>query len=648
MRIKIISTPNQKAFGGDLQSHGATWDNGFTYIGNGGSHEENPHEGVQIGVDPQGVPNLVEEGEVLWNDFVFSKRINMPDKDRKLFKLGGNKPLSYADAAIRLSKESEERPNDPLSQASLNKMLTLLSESQETLKAQREQRKARRQFTQMSPEEQMNIMQMAQQQQMMPQVPQNPAMGMMDNPYGNMSANGGNLFKGGGSKDSKSAKKSKTPKPRTGKYNQDWFNARAKALGVDLTNFKYNDQDLAGNLANFNDLYAQAQRQKAYETYLAGQRKNWENQELASSRYKRGDDGKAVYKAQFYSDADLGKDYISSTGTRITAEEYNKQKAEYNQLKTKAKPTNEEKAKIEAFQNAAYKNSPVVKGQFAKDYSGNIMYDYSNDVASSWIPSDDELGKDFKWDTNNAAQIEYDPENKNSALSYLRYAPALGGAIGLMTDIFTKPDYSRAQEIKNAGAYNAPTINYTPIGNYLRYNPMDINYAQNKLNQEAAATRRAIQNTAGTRGAAMAGLLASDYNAQQASGDLFRKALEYNDALQQKVEDFNRGTNMFNSQQDLYTQRSNQAATQQALRDKYQGILAGNTLMDQIDARRAASMSANLTNLVSSLGQIGEEAYDQDRIDALTQRDVLQNLYNNNAANGGMLTRPKRKKGGRK
>ena len=648
MRIKIISTPNQKAFGGDLQSHGATWDNGFTYIGNGGSHEENPHEGVQIGVDPQGVPNLVEEGEVLWNDFVFSKRINMPDKDRKLFKLGGNKPLSYADAAIRLSKESEERPNDPLSQASLNKMLTLLSESQETLKAQREQRKARRQFTQMSPEEQMNVMQMAQQQQMMPQVPQNPAMGMMDNPYGNMSANGGNLFKGGGSKDSKSAKKSKTPKPRTGKYNQDWFNARAKALGVDLTNFKYNDQDLAGNLANFNDLYAQAQRQKAYETYLAGQRKNWENQELASSRYKRGDDGKAVYKAQFYSDADLGKDYISSTGTRITAEEYNKQKAEYNQLKTKAKPTNEEKAKIEAFQNAAYKNSPVVKGQFAKDYSGNIMYDYSNDVASSWIPSDDELGKDFKWDSNNAAQIEYDPENKNSALSYLRYAPALGGAIGLMTDIFTKPDYSRAQEIKNAGAYNAPTINYTPIGNYLRYNPMDINYAQNKLNQEAAATRRAIQNTAGTRGAAMAGLLASDYNAQQASGDLFRKALEYNDALQQKVEDFNRGTNMFNSQQDLYTQRSNQAATQQALRDKYQGILAGNTLMDQIDARRAASMNANLTNLISSLGQIGEEAYDQDRIDALTQRGVLQNLYKNNAANGGMLTKPKRKKGGRK
>lgn len=635
MRIKIIGTPNQKAFGGDLQSHGATWDNGFTYIGNGGSHEANPYEGVQIGVDPQGVPNLVEEGEVLWNDFVFSKRINMPDKDRKLFKLGGNKPLSYADAAIRLSKESEERPNDPLSQAGLNKMLTLLSESQETLKAQREQRRARRQFAQMSPEEQMNIMQMAQQQQMVPQVPQNPSMDMMENPYSNISANGGNLFKGGGSRGSKS---------KTGKYNQDWFNARAKALGVDLTNFKYNDQDLAGNLANFNNLYAQAQRQKAYDTYLAGQRKNWENQELASGRYKRGDDGKAVYKAQFYGDTDLGKDYISSTGARITAEEYNKQKAEYDQLRAKAKPTKEEKAKIEAFQNAAYKNSPVVKGQFARDYSGNTIYDYSNNVASSWIPSDDELGKNFKWDPNNAAQIEYDSDNKNSALSYLRYAPALGGAIGLMNDIFTKPDYSRAQEIKDAGAYNAPTINYTPIGNYLRYNPMDINYAQNKLNQEAAATRRAIQNTAGTRGAAMAGILASDYSTQQASGDLFRKALEYNDALQQKVEDFNRGTDMFNSQQGLSAQRANQAAIQQALRDKYQGILDGNTLMDQIDARRAASMNANLTNIINSLGQIGEEAYDQDRIkNVYVGRGVVEDPYK---SYGGMLT--KKKKGGKR
>ena len=103
---------------------------------------------------------------------------------------------------------------------------------------------------------------------------------------------------------------------------------------------------------------------------------------------------------------------------------------------------------------------------------------------------------------------------------------------------------------------------------------------------------------------------------------------------------------MFNSQQNLSAQRANQAAIQQALRDRYQGILAGNTLMDQIDARRAASMNANLTNIINSLGQIGEETYNQDRIDALIKRRILQD-YKNNAANGGMLTKSKRKKGGR-
>ena len=60
---------NKKADGGNL------FTNGVTTIGNGGTHESNPYEGVQMGVDPQGIPNLVEEGEVIYDDYVFSNRI---------------------------------------------------------------------------------------------------------------------------------------------------------------------------------------------------------------------------------------------------------------------------------------------------------------------------------------------------------------------------------------------------------------------------------------------------------------------------------------------------------------------------------------------------------------------------------------------
>ena len=58
---------NYAAYGGKMNkmsngghTHGAEWDNGITLFGNGNTHGQNPNGGVQIGVDPQGVPNMVE------------------------------------------------------------------------------------------------------------------------------------------------------------------------------------------------------------------------------------------------------------------------------------------------------------------------------------------------------------------------------------------------------------------------------------------------------------------------------------------------------------------------------------------------------------------------------------------------------------
>ena len=48
------------SFGGDLNTNGGDFSNGLIMIGNGGTHEENPMEGVQMGMDAQGIPNLVE------------------------------------------------------------------------------------------------------------------------------------------------------------------------------------------------------------------------------------------------------------------------------------------------------------------------------------------------------------------------------------------------------------------------------------------------------------------------------------------------------------------------------------------------------------------------------------------------------------
>ena len=125
------------SFGGDLNTHGSDFTNGQIIVGNGGTHEENPMEGVPMGMDAEGNPNLVEQGEVIFNDYVFSNR---------LFADGGllesfNLPKSYdghsfAAIAEKLGDESKERPNDLISKRGLLSSMSRLQQAQETVRQQ--------------------------------------------------------------------------------------------------------------------------------------------------------------------------------------------------------------------------------------------------------------------------------------------------------------------------------------------------------------------------------------------------------------------------------------------------------------------------------------------------------------------------------
>ena len=124
--------PKKKAFGGELNTHGGDFSNGVTFINNGGTHEQNPFEGVPMGVAPDGQPNLVEEGEVLYNDYVFSNRLHPTDKELKESNLPKKyKGHTFALIAEDMSKESAERPNDPISKRGLEASLGKLASIQE-------------------------------------------------------------------------------------------------------------------------------------------------------------------------------------------------------------------------------------------------------------------------------------------------------------------------------------------------------------------------------------------------------------------------------------------------------------------------------------------------------------------------------------
>jgi hypothetical protein len=116
------------------------------YYGNGGTHEQNPYGGIQVGVDQQGNPNLVEEGEFRWGDYVFSDRINVDPTLLSRYNLApatkhqGKKAnkgkLSYADMAKKYAKKNKELANDPIGKNTLEAYMKRLQDAQEDQKFQ--------------------------------------------------------------------------------------------------------------------------------------------------------------------------------------------------------------------------------------------------------------------------------------------------------------------------------------------------------------------------------------------------------------------------------------------------------------------------------------------------------------------------------
>lgn len=431
-------------FGGDLMTHGANFSNGVTFIDNGGTHEENPNEGVPMGMDEQGIPNLVEEGEVIFNDYVFSKRLKVPDAIRNKYKLRGTKSLSFADAALQMSKEAEERPNDPISKAGLNDSMTKLMVAQEGVRAKEEQ-----------------------------------------------------------------------------------------------------NNNMKGN------------------TFARGGRKN-----------------PTITKEQYYRDFD-------------------------NKLIQNSDPE---------IRMMGYNHPNIVNGSFVTSPLENLANNYQKVLGIKELKPPTEIYNPIPGSQNRPSR-SYTLEP-----TWMRYVPAYASGMLSLTDalgLTNKPDYGEAQAVleasRDAGIYNP--VKFNPIGNYLSYTPFDRDYYSNKLEASAGATRRALMNTSGgNRATAMAGLLAADYNTQSKLGDLYRQAEEYNLAQRQKTEEFNRATDMYNSEGMFKADSANQAALMNARSSYLKGALTAADIRQRERQQSIAAKSANLSNFINSLGDIGRENFSRNMI----------------------------------
>ena len=502
---KDLEIEAKKAFGGPLHTHGADWTNGITIIDNGGSHESNPFEGVPMGIAPDGQPNLVEEGEVIFNDYVFSNRLRVPKAVREKYKLRGQKEMTFADAAKKAQKESEERPNDPISQRGLEDIMYRLMTEQEAVRESRQQRKY---------------------------------------------SEGGRIHIAPSKKGT--------------------FTAAASKHGMGVQEFA------SKVLANPED-YSPAMRKKA-------------NFARNASKWKH------AYGGHLFWDGGFGGDNPFNL-PKLTA------------------PT------ITPYINWS---DPLSVAK-AMNNIKTLKFEIPSLSLTKPVVSTGSLASPSPTTTTTTESTTTKPvtttEPKTSPISYLRFVPALGAGIGALTDAFgitNRPDYTNADSIIEAarqGIGSIRDVTFTPVGNYLTYRPFDTLFYGNQLASQAGATRRAIRNNSnGNRMTAIAGLLAADYNAQTQLGSLFRQAEEYNLAQKERVENFNRATNEFNSEGLLKAAIANAENAQQKAKIRLTAAEKAAAIRESVDARVGAARSANLTNFFNSLGDIGRERYAMDMI----------------------------------
>lgn len=548
------------AFGGDLNTYGSTYNGGLEYIDNGGTHEQNPFNGVPMGTDRNGTPNLVEEGETIWNDYVFSNRLKVPETLTDKYKL--SKDITFAEASKKLGKEIEETPNDPISKRTFNSFMQDLQQSQEEVKAKKELAKAKRQFNKLSPQEQLGILN---------GTPVQKDNTMLSN-SNEMVSNEPQQFDDGGWMFDNMWEGAPEYQNSYLKGNIPYYQGKVSSKGYSVKDIEGTD-----NYKNFTKYALTLPDNHNYWQTLSN--KTGKDVTYLKNNYERlRNDGKLgwVHRTPKFNNISTQAD------TPFTI---------YQPLDTLG---NQKPFNMLSPYGMGYSANDIVPFSDRVDANGNTVIDLKNKEF---------ISTDTKKKTNNK-------EDNGLLPTWMRYAPIVGSAIGAASSLLSKPDESSADAIltaaREAGQYTP--ISFNPIGDYIQYNPFDRDYYINKLNAESGAARRAIINQAsGNRGNAMAGILAADYNAQNQLGALARQAEEYNLAQRQKVAEFNRGTNMFNTEGMFKADTANQAAKMQARSTLLQGTMQAERLRQAARQQLAAERSANLTNLFNNIGNIGRE-----------------------------------------
>lgn len=713
---------NNAAMGGPLSTHGSDFSDGLIRIDAGGTHEQNPLGGVPAGVDPNGIPNLVEEGETIWDDYVFSDRLKTPKALVKKYALGGGKKgLSYSEAARKVSEKSGTtlRPNDPISKRTEKAILSELEESQEEKRIAKEQRDAIKAMSEMSPEEFEAMF--TTQPQPAPMETQVPPQGveeeipaeepLMQEPVGfeptglQEFALGGNLFPDGGSK--AFAKRARLFRNAINNgtlvYHPDTHTYVGYVPGYGKVN---NSESFVKGVIST----PQSKKQQAIiEAYNHGALKQNEG------GFWSGDTSWGAIAGMSTKDLESYLEHPVTDAQRRVSEDYKNRKAQ--EREAKRQETRELHQNLNAanavsqapqrhevvgpYQDPLYDSriEPNLRGLRTFGNRGTVdsenpWYSYlvpngdnnnpiespaaqvfdtrnigssgrgsgsgsgSRRVPSSSTPILSALNADVAADTDALADailsstptVRDTPINLgndnfvvnrmstpnrtpvgNTLPTWMRYAPIVGGGLSVLSDIFSRPDYSGYESLlADSRRLSSPVnIPVQTIGNRIRRNPFDERLSVNQANQNLAAGLRSTANNAGGNRAyrQFANNLMA-YNNQGQLSDIARNAYLANRQDVFQTSEFNRGTDMYNT--SAINQRNLTQAQLNANRQSQGYYARANALNALENARRYDDQlaSADLTAFLQSLGNLGRENFIFNQIDARRREGLSPVSYN--------------------
>lgn len=606
---------NYYAYGGQMMS--GDWSNGVVTINEGDTHERNPLGGVLMGVDQQGIPNLVEEGEVIFNDYVYSNRLKPTTEQLEEMHLDPKlEGLTYAEAAKKIQEESEIRPLDSISKNTLVDGLAKLTVMQEETRMKKERAKMLRMLRHMAIQEPQGPQEMQEEVPMEGGLPmENQGVQMPEAQFAEHT-------------------------PRAYKQIQEEM-PEQYADGGGLARYFDGGSWIPqiGPISNFK--YFDATNNNYFPDYIS-----WLNNYDITKDAESWNTLSDIYKKHRLKPLTL--DIARTLGQdRKYGPFHNAMATAYDRFKdTQSTPQ----------QTVVNTPQPTVTPQGTTSYilrgvdsngmgiETPIFTDGYNEGSADWgkYKFSNTVTKDGNT-THYFSSIP--PETPSPELgdypktNILQYAPALGSAISTFASLFQKPDYTNADLVARSrrGVRNVVS---RPIGNYLQFNPYDVNYQQNKLINNNLGTQRNVLNTAGgNRGTALASLLAYDASASEKSGDLYRQALEYNDQQRKMVGEFNANTNRFNSQQGLQADTANQNMDLRLLDNVFQEA----SMRDAEFAGLQSARSANLTNLFNNMGEIGKDIYAAAQEKYLIDRRYVPGI-GNITAKGGSIRRRKRRR----